>query len=261
MNVYLDMHPITKKPFYVGVGNVIRCNTRTRRNIYHSNIRDTLPNRQFKRIILYKNISIEKAYKIEEQIIKRCGRLCNNTGFLANIHAGGKFISSKVMNSGYSKKKRIEEFGFSKQELSGFKKTSDSQRGIPMAERMKYPSWVNPRKGKTFKDQYGTNYVNPRKGKSQTEYDPNYISPTVKPFKLLLNGGDHLIIWDSKEFVEITKLNLKILVKLRNFGEHHFTRRRWEYKHSYIEGDVISYIPITVDEYNKLKYSNFVLNT
>lgn len=259
-NVYLDINPLTKKPFYVGIGNTIRCQTKFRNNLYHINLVNTFPFKKFKRIIIYKNIALENAYRLEKQIIKRCGRLFDNSGILANIHEGGPVNNLKGISTGVSKKRRIEAIGYTEKELKGFEITAKKQRGVPMAERIGDPNWVNSRKGKSFKEQYGENYVNPRKGIKQTEYDPNYISPTVKPFKLILNNDKTIIIWDSKEFKEITNLNDRILMKLRKFGMHCFTRQKWKYKHSYMEGDVLTYISITTDEYFQLKHGMSEVN-
>ena len=251
-NLYLDMNPLTNKPFYIGVGDRVRCYAKFRRNVYHINIVNTFPHKQFHRIILYNNIPTEQAYKLEKQIIKRCGRICNNTGFLTNIHIGGRFTTSKEMNGGYSKRERIKNLGYTENEIKGFKKTADSQRGILMCDRVGNPNWINKRKGKTFREQYGDDYVNPRKGRKQTEYDPNYINPTVKPFKLILNDVDTMVIWNSKEFIERTHLNTKILIKLRRDGYYIFRKPKWKYKHTYLNGDKLIYIPITVDEFMQL---------
>ena len=87
MNVYVDINPLTHRIFYVGVGSDLRCNI-SKRNKLHALVVESLPSKVFHRRIVYRDILPEKAYRIETQIIKKCGRLCNNTGYLANIHPG-----------------------------------------------------------------------------------------------------------------------------------------------------------------------------
>lgn len=88
VNLYLDINPITNKPFYVGVGVDSRLKY-YKRNRYHQQIVDSIPNKKFIRKVLYRNIPIQKAWRIEKQIIKKCGRLVYKNGFLANTHEGG----------------------------------------------------------------------------------------------------------------------------------------------------------------------------
>lgn len=88
MILYLHINPLTKRPFYVGIGNPNRVNSK-QRNKYHKTVVSTLPGGEFVRKILYNNIDLEKAWRIEKQIIARCGRICNGSGYLTNIHTGG----------------------------------------------------------------------------------------------------------------------------------------------------------------------------
>lgn len=88
VNVYLDINPLTKKPFYIGVGCAERCQV-LKRNIFHSLVVNNLPGGKFERRLIYKDISPEQAYRVEIQVIAKCGRVCNGSGFLTNIHPGG----------------------------------------------------------------------------------------------------------------------------------------------------------------------------
>lgn len=88
VSVYVDINPVTKKVFYVGVGVPCRVSAR-KRNKFHRAIVDTIPNKKFIRKVIYKDIPKSKAWHIEMQIIRKCGRIYNNTGYLANIHEGG----------------------------------------------------------------------------------------------------------------------------------------------------------------------------
>jgi hypothetical protein len=122
------MNPISRKPFYVGVGNDIRCGI-LKRNRYHEAIVNSLPDKKFIRILLYKDIDKTKAFIIEQQIIKKCGRICNSTGYLANIHTGGELeMNNKNFNHWLKGKKMVDVLG---------------------------TDYVNSRKGKSYDEQYG----------------------------------------------------------------------------------------------------------
>jgi hypothetical protein len=88
VNVYVDINPITKKIFYVGIGVPGRVSHRVR-NKFHKKYVEELGEVLFIRKILYKNIPTKRAWEIEKQIIKKCGRIFNNTGYLTNVHEGG----------------------------------------------------------------------------------------------------------------------------------------------------------------------------
>ena len=108
INLYVDINPKTKKIFYVGVGTDCRIK-KIKRNKYHNIILESLPNQKFIRKIIYKNITQEKAWKIEKQIIKKCGRIANNSGYLANIHSGGCFLRKNINEIDWRKGKSAKE--------------------------------------------------------------------------------------------------------------------------------------------------------
>lgn len=136
INLYVDIHPITKKIFYVGVGSDCRIR-KIKRNEYHNIILDSIHNRKFVRKIIFKNISQQKAWKIEKQIIKKCGRIIDGSGYLANIHSGGSFLGKPKNEKDWRK-------GRSAKEIYG--------------ENYKGPA----NKGKTYKQLKGQDYIDPR---------------------------------------------------------------------------------------------------
>lgn len=127
VHVYLHINPITKRPFYVGIGNEERTKQK-RRNKIHTGILSTLPNRTFINRIIYANIPLEKAWRIEKQIIAKCGRICNNTGILANIHPGGP-LEHTVGKTNWCKGKTMKQ-------IYG-------------------EDWVSWRRGKTYQQLFG----------------------------------------------------------------------------------------------------------
>jgi hypothetical protein len=325
--VYLDINPLTNKPFYVGIGKNKRCLDRSVRNRFYKKLVATFPDEKFERIILYRGISVEDAYRIEKQIIKRCGRIVDNSGYLTNIHTGGpiefyseyghnyrgkkmedlygddyvnpfqgkpfyfkcdpdkieEFISNTVakrnatrveriktfgltekeINRGKNKTKRIKEAGFTDRELEGFKKGAAKNRGRTMKEATGNPNWVSYKKGKTHKELFGEDYVNPKKGRKYVEPKikkmsvENYVNPKSEPFKIILNGSDHLFFKSEHDFVSRTKFTNKALQKMRKVGIFVIRRTQINSRHDYNVGDRFEYIPITIEEYkNHIKTSN-----
>jgi hypothetical protein len=127
VNVYLDINPITKKPFYVGVGVNSRLNF-YKRNRYHQKIVESIPDKKFIRKVIYRNIPIEKAWKIEKQIIKKCGRLVYKNGYLANIHEGGPLPMESENYVHWLKGNKIKDL---------------------------LPDYICPRTGKTYEEMFG----------------------------------------------------------------------------------------------------------
>ncbi len=127
VNLYVDINPITNKIFYVGVGNKQRVK-HMKRNRFHREIVNSLPNKNFIRRILYENIAIEKAWRIERQIIKKCGRLVHKTGYLSNIHDGGPLPMEDAQAQHWLKGKKIKDM---------------------------LPNFKNPRANKTYDELYG----------------------------------------------------------------------------------------------------------
>jgi len=136
INLYVDINPLTKKIFYVGVGSDCRIR-KIKRNKYHNIILNSIPSQKFIRKIIFKNIPQQKAWKIEKQIIKKCGRIIDGSGYLANIHIGGCFLRKPKNEKDWRK-------GRSAKEIYG--------------ENYKGPA----NKGKTQKQLHGQDYVDPR---------------------------------------------------------------------------------------------------
>lgn len=127
VNLYLDINPITNKLFYVGIGVDSRLR-QFNRNKYHKKIVESLPDKKFIRKVLYKNINIEKAWRIEKQIIKKCGRIIYKNGFLANIHEGGPLPIEDKNGVHWAKGKKLQDI---------------------------FPDYINHKLGKTYDELYG----------------------------------------------------------------------------------------------------------
>lgn len=234
INVYLDINPITKKPFYVGIGTNARVQ-HIKRNKLHTELVETFPNREFKRIVIYKNIPEYKAYRIEKQIIKRCGKLVDCSGYLTNILDGGD--EANLSKTGhYRRGKRCPEI-------------STRQTGKSMKERIGNSEWEDPRKGKTVGEIYGDGYIHPRKGKKLKEYKPKtYIEPKSKPFKIIINDKDVLYFTSESDFIQRTKLTSPMLCKMKRIGNH-VIKKLSNSTHIFENNDYLEYFPITFEEY------------
>ena len=111
LNVYIDINPLTNKPFYVGIGKKKRCLDHSNRNRFYRKLVETFPDKKFKRIVLHKEIAVDDAYRIEKQIIKKCGRMVDGSGYLTNIHTGGPIEFYSEYGHNYRGKKMEDLYG------------------------------------------------------------------------------------------------------------------------------------------------------
>lgn len=169
INLYVDINLLTKKIFYVGIGSDCRIR-RIKRNKYHNIILDSIPKQKFIRKILYKNIPQSKAWKIEKQIIKKCGRIVNNSGYLANIHSGGCFLRKNLNEIDWRKGKSAKDI---------------------YGENYKGP----PNKGKTQKEFHGEDYIDPRSKTFTIQIDDEIpiFCESERHFCKLFNSRDTLL--------------------------------------------------------------------
>lgn len=108
VSVYVDVNPVTKKVFYVGIGVSGRISHRVR-NRFHQKYVANLSDQKFIRKIIHKNIPTSRAWEIEKQIIKKCGRIFNNTGYLTNIHEGGPLPFEDVTGYHWLRGKKLRD--------------------------------------------------------------------------------------------------------------------------------------------------------
>lgn len=234
INVYLDINPLTGEPFYVGIGNKQRCNVK-KRNRIHTALVESFPDKTFDRIIIGENISLDLAHAIEIETIKKYGKIIDGTGILANIHRGGPIGSVSEFGHIYRGKKVPE--------------ITERQLGLTMKERLKNPDWVNPVKGKPRPK----TYIHPRLGKKLKDTKGfDYVEPKSNPFKLIVNNNKELIFSSESDFIEKTKLTSPMLCKIKR-NKIHTIKRQSNSLHEFQTGDVIQYIPLSIEEYKKLK--------
>jgi len=220
VNVYLDINPITKKPFYVGIGVNSRL-SQYKRNKYHQKIVESIPDKKFIRKIIYKNIPIEKAWKIEKQIIKKCGRLVYKNGYLANMHEGGPLPMEDINSIHWLEGRKIKDIipdyinprtGKSYDELYGERKNeiiknqihnrikSKMKRikeiGKTKKEKEHYQKWAERRRNKEYTEKELESFKKQsqfQQGKSMQERlnDPNWIDPRKGKSAKEIYGEDY----------------------------------------------------------------------
>jgi hypothetical protein len=229
VNVYVDINPITKKIFYVGIGSYFRVSY-LKRNSIHQKIVNSLPDNYFIRKIIYKMIPLEKAWKIEKQIIKKCGRLVTRDGYLSNIDAGGKspgrhkyinlrkgksyeeqygknkdlIIKKQVENRLKSKRLRMEKVGKTEKEIKSTQQRIERRKNKQFTEREleSFKKISERQQGKKMRERLNNpNWVNPSKGKTAIEiYGENYNGPPNKGKTYKEMKGEDCIFPTAKPF-------------------------------------------------------------
>ena len=160
-------------------------------------------------------------------------------------------LTEKQINAGQKRKERILKHGFTEKELAFHKKISESQINISMRERLNDPNWVNPHKGKTGKEIYGDSYIHPRQGKKLRDVKGRlYIEPKSKPFKIVINNNEIKYFSCERDFIDQTKLTSPMLIKIKN-NKTHVIKRQSNSLHSFNNGDILEFFPITINEYKE----------
>lgn len=112
--VYQHIRLDNNQPFYIGVGQGQRAYIKTGRNPIWNDIYNKCNG--YKVEIINDEIEFEDAKKLEVILIEKYGRICKNTGILANITKGGEGVQSisqevkdkiAIANTG---KKRTDDF-------------------------------------------------------------------------------------------------------------------------------------------------------
>lgn len=229
INLYVDINPITKKIFYVGVGSDCRIR-KIKRNKYHNTILESLPKQKFIRKILYKNITQEKAWKIEKQIIKKCGRIINNSGYLSNIHSGGCFLKKNLNEIDWRK-------GKSAKEIYG----EDYQGPI--------------NKGKTYKELKGKDYIDPRSKTFTIQIDNEIpiFCESERDFCKIFNSNDMLLRKLKKTKTDHYKIK-RLLISNHYFSDGSTIKLKYcEYTNENIKTDQTIINDIINKQKNKIE--------
>lgn len=157
--------------------------------------------------------------------------------------------TEKELARGMNKKLRISEQGFTEKELAYFDKISKRQMGKNMRERLNNPNYIDPRKGKNAIEIYGENYVSPLKGYKHKEHNPEYISASAKPFKVIINHKYEHYYSSEADFKTKMKTTQKMMETIKRKGIH-IIKRQSNSTHDFNNGDVLEYFPLSIKEYN-----------
>ncbi len=179
-------------------------------------------------------IPLEKAWKIEKQIIKKCGRLITRDGYLANIDEGGKsvgkhtyinlrrgksyeeqygknkdiIIKKQVENRLKSKRLRMQKIGKTEKEIQSTIQRIERRKNKQYTEKEleSFKKISARQQGKKMTERLNDpNWVNPSKGKSAKEiYGEDYKGPPNKGKTLKqLKGEDYILPTAKPFFIQI----------------------------------------------------------
>jgi hypothetical protein len=153
---------------------------------------------------------------------------------LENIGKTDKEMLRPINNS-----RRIKTEGFTEKELTSHKLTSERQLGKTVKERVGDPNYVDPRKGKSAKAIYGSEYNGPwNKGRSIVEIKGDkYIDPRSEPFIITSHLGE-CRYKSTTDFIKLTHFSDTQLLKLKRKG-YYTVKRQSNTRHPYLHGETI----------------------
>jgi hypothetical protein len=205
--IYAHIRPDKNEIFYIGKGKGTRSKSRNKRNKIWNDIVNK-NNGVYKIIFLNLNLSEEEAFKLEMQYILEKGRLCDNTGCLANLTLGGEgtsgYIFSKEHKSklslalsgknhpSYGKKHTLEHCNNMSKSLKGktaWNKGKTHTEETRFKIRKKALGRKSPMKDKILTDEHKTKLSIAKKGKS-TFQSKNVINTITN--KIVANSATEL---------------------------------------------------------------------
>lgn len=197
--VYAHIRPDKNEIFYIGKGRGRRAIVSYKRNKIWNDI-VSKNNGLFEVIYLHKNLSESEAFNLEMKYIIEKGRLCNNSGCLANLTLGGEGSSGHIFSYEHRKKISIACLG-KNHPLYGKKHTvehinniSNSLKGkVPWNKGIKHSNETKekiklkaigrsaPNKGKKMSNEQKKKLSNYRKGRAtkQSKLVKNYITNII----------------------------------------------------------------------------------
>jgi hypothetical protein len=134
--VYRHIRLDKNKPFYIGIGSDINYN-RSKDNKKRNSVWKKITSKTFYEIeIIFDNLSWKEACVKEIEFISLYGRLCNNTGSLANLSLGGEgyLDPSKEVKEKLSKSKLGNKNPMYKKEI-----TEEHRNNLKLSRKNKTP--------------------------------------------------------------------------------------------------------------------------
>ena len=182
--IYAHIRPDKNEIFYIGKGHGRRAQVSYKRNKIWNDI-VSKNNGLFEIIYLHKDLKESEAFILETKYIKEKGRLCNNTGCLANLTLGGEGSSGHIFSDEHRKKLSISLSGKNhplygkKHSIEHINNISNSLKGkVPWNKGIKHSNETKekiklkaigrsaPNKGKRMSDEQKKKLSNSKKGKS-----------------------------------------------------------------------------------------------
>lgn len=190
------------EPIYVGKG-------KKRRYKNHLFLRNSMDNHFYHKlnkmisegfepvvIIIKNNLSENAAFDCEIELIKKIGKIIDNTGVLTNLTDGGEGSSgrpcsaeTKIKISESNKGKHVGEFcewkGKSFDEFFGIERSSEIKKKIienanPFWKNKKLPEFMKDKISKKLKNRFENKENHPRYGKKLEQNSKNKISDSLK---------------------------------------------------------------------------------
>jgi hypothetical protein len=119
-----------------------------------------------------------------------------------------------------NRKIRLKNKEFTESELAGYKRMSEKQKGIPSSVRYNIEGFMNPTKGKSFKETIG----------------PDYIHPKRKQWQLTVNGEPKFLVDSTYELRKIISYTIIKQINNKNFYK---VVRNNSTKHQFKNGDIL----------------------
>jgi hypothetical protein len=232
--IYAHVRPDKNEIFYIGKGKGRRAKSKCKRNKLWNDI--VLKNNGVYEIIyLNDNLSEETAFKLEIEYILKMGRLCNNTGSLANLTLGGEGSSGYICSE-ESKKKISKALSGVKHPLYGKKHSLDHCNKMSKAMKGKLPWNTGKKLSKETKLKISLKAKgrsSSRKGAVLTEEQRKKLSLLKKgkpsfQSKLIKNTSTNEIVANSAvELYEIADCKGRSLVTIHSYLNGHTKKPEW----------------------------------
>jgi len=273
--VYRHIRKDTNQVFYIGIGsddNYYRSRSKSKRNpIWRRIVNKT----QYDIEIIFDNLPFDKLIEKEKEFIALYGRICNQSGTLANLSEGGEGVKGYGLpNPGKGKKMadicknpeqyqiwldnmkkpfmlritepNLQEYSITCDTVDEFKEltnlnnrtlTTLKNKGIYYIPTIRNNSKHRFPTGTIIKFEYLTH--------EKKIFNPPIKSNLNKPFLIEVyppNKDKYLVeCYDVVEFYKKFKMNYRALGKLKKTGKLNISKRTNATRHEFVEGTILNF--------------------